>query len=121
MGYGLSPRAEAELRATLAADKTGFFEMQTLYDTLLRYRGFARYDEMFITDILVEVNPRHATFYRKVFGFVVAGAETICPRVNAPAVLLRLDLIDLDLRNGLYAGAGAMLAVPALAEEQKAA
>lgn len=40
-------------RATLAADKTGFFEMQTLYDTLLRYRCFARYDEFFATDILV--------------------------------------------------------------------
>jgi succinate dehydrogenase / fumarate reductase flavoprotein subunit len=41
-------------RATLAADKTGFFEMQTLYDTLLRYRCFTRYDEFFVTDILVE-------------------------------------------------------------------
>ncbi|UCF66836.1 MAG: succinate dehydrogenase/fumarate reductase flavoprotein subunit [Acidobacteriota bacterium] len=40
-------------RATLAADKTGFFEMQTLYDTLLRYPCFKRYDELFITDILV--------------------------------------------------------------------
>jgi succinate dehydrogenase / fumarate reductase flavoprotein subunit len=41
-------------RATLAADKTGFFEMQTLYDTLLRYRCFTRYDEFFVTDILIE-------------------------------------------------------------------
>jgi len=41
-------------RATLAADKTGFFEMQTLYDTLLQYDNFARYDEFFVTDILVE-------------------------------------------------------------------
>lgn len=40
-------------RATLAADKTGFFEMQTLYDQLLRYRCFSRYDELFITDILI--------------------------------------------------------------------
>jgi len=40
-------------RATLAADKTGFFEMQTLYDTLLRYDCFTRYDELFITDLLV--------------------------------------------------------------------
>ena len=41
-------------RATLAADKTGFFEMQTLYDTLLKYKCFTRYDEFFVTDILVE-------------------------------------------------------------------
>jgi len=41
-------------RATYAADKTGFFEMQTLYDTLLRYRKATRYDEWFVTSILVE-------------------------------------------------------------------
>ncbi len=41
-------------RATLAADKTGFFEMQTLYDQLLRYKTFTRYDELFITDILTD-------------------------------------------------------------------
>ncbi|MGZ3577274.1 MAG: FAD-dependent oxidoreductase, partial [Vulcanimicrobiaceae bacterium] len=41
-------------RATLAADKTGFFEMQCLYDTLMRYRCFTRYDEFFLTNILVE-------------------------------------------------------------------
>ncbi|MGC4001593.1 MAG: succinate dehydrogenase/fumarate reductase flavoprotein subunit [Anaeromyxobacter sp.] len=40
-------------RATLAADKTGFFEMQTLYDQLQRYDSFTRYDELFITDVVV--------------------------------------------------------------------
>jgi len=44
-------------RATMAADKTGFFEMQTLYDHLLRYnKTFSRYDEVFVTSILVEDN-----------------------------------------------------------------
>jgi len=32
----------------------GFFEMQTLYDQLLRYKCFRRYDELFVTDIVVE-------------------------------------------------------------------
>ncbi len=41
-------------RATMAADKTGFFEMQTLYDTLLQYRNFQRYDEVFVTGILMD-------------------------------------------------------------------
>jgi len=41
-------------RATLAADKTGFFEVQTLYDTLLQYKNFSRYDEVFATSVLVE-------------------------------------------------------------------
>jgi len=41
-------------RATLAADKTGFFEMQTLYDTLLQYDNFTRYDEFFVSDLMME-------------------------------------------------------------------
>lgn len=41
-------------RATMAADKTGFFEMQTLYDTLQKYPGVVRYEEVFATAIIVE-------------------------------------------------------------------
>lgn len=41
-------------RATMAADKTGFFEMQTLYDTLTQYKNFTRYDEVFVTSIIIE-------------------------------------------------------------------
>jgi succinate dehydrogenase / fumarate reductase, flavoprotein subunit len=41
-------------RAVLAADKTGFFEMQTLYDTLLKYNNAVHYNEHYVTSILVE-------------------------------------------------------------------
>jgi len=41
-------------RACMAADKTGFFEMQTLYDTLLKYGNFTRYDECFVTSLLLD-------------------------------------------------------------------
>ena len=41
-------------RACMAADKTGFFEMQALYDTLVKYNNFKRYDECFATALLVE-------------------------------------------------------------------
>ena len=41
-------------RAVLAQDKTGFFEMQTLYDTLLKYNNAKHYNEHFITSILIE-------------------------------------------------------------------
>jgi succinate dehydrogenase / fumarate reductase flavoprotein subunit len=41
-------------RATLAADKTGFFEMQGLYDTLLRHSNFNTYDELFVTSIIIK-------------------------------------------------------------------
>jgi len=41
-------------RACMAADKTGFFEMQALYDTLQKYRNFKRYDECFVTSLLLD-------------------------------------------------------------------
>lgn len=43
-------------RAVLAADKTGFFEMQTLYDTLVKYNNTTHYNEFFVTSILVSDN-----------------------------------------------------------------
>ena len=44
------------------------------------------------TDFIIEINPRHASFYKKLLGFEDFGSEKLCPRVNAPAVLLRLPL-----------------------------
>ena len=44
------------------------------------------------TDLLIEVNPRHAAFYRRMLGFEPFGEERGDPRVGAPAVLLRLCL-----------------------------
>ena len=41
-------------RACMAADKTGFFEMQALYDTLVKYSNFKRYDECFVTALLLD-------------------------------------------------------------------
>jgi len=39
-------------RCCMAQDKTGFFEVQTLHDTLMKYQNFSRYDEFFVTSIL---------------------------------------------------------------------
>ena len=44
------------------------------------------------TDVLIEVNPRHVRFYERMLGFRQAAEERLDPVVNAPAVLLRLDL-----------------------------
>ena len=41
-------------RACMAADKTGFFEMQALYDNLCKYKNFRRYDECFVTSLILE-------------------------------------------------------------------
>ena len=43
-----------------------------------------------LTDLFIEVNPRHVAYYCRALGFTVVGAEKLCPRVNAPSVLLRL-------------------------------
>ena len=43
-----------------------------------------------VTDFLCEVNPRHAKAQKHMFGFQMIGEKRICPRVNAPAVLLHL-------------------------------
>ncbi|OGN94426.1 MAG: fumarate reductase (quinol) flavoprotein subunit [Chloroflexi bacterium RBG_13_50_10] len=43
-------------RAVFAADKTGFAEMQTLYDTLQKYANVSRYDECYISSIIIKDN-----------------------------------------------------------------
>lgn len=43
------------------------------------------------TDYVIEVNPRHAMFYKRMLGFQDFAAERLCERVDAPAVLLRLE------------------------------
>lgn len=44
------------------------------------------------SDVLIEVNPRHVRFYERMLGFERMAEERLDPQVNAPAVLLRLDL-----------------------------
>lgn len=45
-----------------------------------------------VDDVFIEINPRHAAFYKRVLGFQQIGELRTCPRVNAPAVLLYLSL-----------------------------
>jgi hypothetical protein len=54
-----------------------------------------------VTDVFIEVNPRHVGFYSRVLGFLVAAGEKFCERVRAPSVLLHLELEALELRLGL--------------------
>ncbi|MGV7206282.1 N-acyl amino acid synthase FeeM domain-containing protein [Oxalobacteraceae bacterium A2-2] len=44
------------------------------------------------TDYVIEVNPRHVMFYKRMLGFQDFGGQRQCSRVGAPAVLLRLEL-----------------------------
>jgi hypothetical protein len=49
-----------------------------------------------VTDVFIEVHPRHSGFYRRLLGYQVLGPERICPRVGAPAVLMHLCQRKLD-------------------------
>ena len=59
------------------------------------------------TDMLIEVNPRHAGFYRRSLGFSQIGPERICSRVNAPAVLMHIDLHDMATQIRVHGGGNA--------------
>lgn len=53
------------------------------------------------TDVFIEVNPRHVSFYERAFAFRRVGEPRMCPRVQAPSVLMHLELSQLDRRIGL--------------------
>lgn len=53
-----------------------------------------------LTDVVIEVNPRHVRFYERALGFIVTGAERVCSRVGAPCVLMLLDLEQFGRRIG---------------------
>lgn len=48
------------------------------------------------TDVVIEINPRHVLFYERMLGFRQFGEERMCPRVGAPAVLMRLEIAYMD-------------------------
>ena len=56
------------------------------------------------TDYVIEVNPRHVMFYKRMLGFKDFGGERECTRVGAPAVLLRLDLAYMGEQIRKYGG-----------------
>ena len=56
------------------------------------------------TDLLIEVNPRHVRFYEAMLGFKKCGDERTDPRVNAPALLLRLQLLHAEAQIARWGG-----------------
>jgi hypothetical protein len=57
--------------------------------------GRTRHD---VTDVFIEVNPRHVGFYSRLLGFAVAAGEKFCERARAPSVLLQLEIEALEKR-----------------------
>jgi hypothetical protein len=46
-----------------------------------------------VHDVCIMVNPRHVRLYESLFGFEIFGSERYYPRVNAPAVAMRVNVL----------------------------
>ncbi len=66
------------------------------------------------SDLLIEVNPRHVPFYRRLLNFQPFGGERINPRVGARSVLLHLDLGYAGQQIGRLGGQRASLSLRSL-------
>lgn len=56
--------------------------------------------------VVIEVNPRHVGFYRRVLGFGIIGEERHNTRVDAPAVLMGVSFRDIGENLHRHAGKG---------------
>lgn len=63
-----------------------------LFHTAYMYAHFVRDCDFGV----IEVNPRHAVFYRRSLFFDVIGPERMNKRVNAPSVLLRVSFATIE-------------------------
>lgn len=63
-----------------------------LLTTLFRVAHAYGRERFGATDAVIEVNPRHADYYQREFGFIPVGGLRQCPRVAAPAILLHRPL-----------------------------
>lgn len=59
---------------------------------LFRLAHAVGFGSLGLTDVFIEVNPKHVGFYTRVFGFEVAASEKLCERVQAQSVLLRSEV-----------------------------
>lgn len=71
-------RLAVDKRAASKPVLAGLFHTAYLYASVMRG----------MTHAVIEVNPRHVTFYRRALSFEAIGPERMSSRVNAPAVLL---------------------------------
>lgn len=54
--------------------------------------------------LVIEVNPRHVSFYRRCLGLVACTAARHNPRVDAPAVLMSIAFADIREQIALWGG-----------------
>ena len=56
------------------------------------------------TDVVIEVTPKHALFYKRMLGFEPFGEERLNTRVNTVGVLLRLEIDYVDQQIARWGG-----------------
>jgi succinate dehydrogenase / fumarate reductase flavoprotein subunit len=99
-------------RATFAQDKVGFFEMRTLYDKLQEFDNWFRYDETFVTSLIVEdgsfrgctaidMKTGKFLFFRARAGLIATGGAGQLWKFTATSVSTTGDGIGLAYRAGL--------------------
>lgn len=77
-------------------------DWKSVLDALLQATYLLGHVVHSLTDVFIEVNPRHVRFYQRVFGFAVNSAERLCSRVGAASVLMHLDVEEFGQRLQLY-------------------
>jgi succinate dehydrogenase / fumarate reductase flavoprotein subunit len=99
-------------RATFAQDKVGFFEMRTLYDKLQEHDNWSRYDETFVTSIIVEdgtfsgctaieLKTGRFVFFRAKAAVIATGGAGQLWKFTATSASVTGDGIGLAYRAGL--------------------
>jgi succinate dehydrogenase / fumarate reductase flavoprotein subunit len=99
-------------RATYAQDKVGFYEMQTLYDTCLKYDNIHFYNEWFCTSILqengtfqgitaIEMKTGNFTVFRAPAGIICTGGAGRIYSFSTYAFSSTPDGLDMAFRAGL--------------------
>ena len=99
-------------RATFAQDKVGFFEMRSLYDKLQEHHNWARYDETFVTSIVIQdgvfrgftgIELKTGTFvyFRARAGVIATGGAGQIWKFTATSASTTGDGIGLAYRAGL--------------------
>lgn len=80
----ISPRICEYSRLAIDPDYSSPELMEAFFRTAY---NFAR-SHFGASDAVVEINPRHRRYYERQLGFTLLGPIRICPRVEAPAMLL---------------------------------
>ncbi|MDX9786988.1 MAG: hypothetical protein RBT11_09440 [Desulfobacterales bacterium] len=71
------------------------FRWQNLFMYLCQIMyWYAQYKK--VNDLCITINPKHVRFYKTIFLFEEYGPEKQYPKVGAPAVLLRLNMDDIE-------------------------